>query len=181
MMPPRVFWSLALLSFAACGSGSKPTESEALTPVVPDAIRVPSGQRPFLKVLGKGVQIYTCKADAAGAFAWALKAPEATLLNGAGTPVGTHYAGPTWEAKDGSKGVGEVQARADSPNPTAIPWLLLRAKSTSGSGTLGRTTFIHRLDTVGGQAPAGGCDASKADSETRVDYSATYYFYAAAL
>lgn len=180
MMPPRALCSLALLSLAACGPGSKSTEQQALAPAVPDALRVPSGQRPLLKVLGKGVQIYTCKANGSATFAWALKAPEATLFNDAGTPVGTHYAGPTWEATDGSKAVGEVQARVDSPVATAIPWLLLRAKSTSGDGTLGRTTFIQRLDTVGGWAPAGACDGSKADNEIRVDYSATYYFYAAA-
>ena len=73
----------------------------------------------------------------------------------------------------------EVQTKVDSPDASTIPWLLLRAKSTGGSGTFARTTFIHRLDTTGGRAPTGGCDAGKANSETRVDYTANYYFYEA--
>lgn len=177
-MHPRALWRLALPLLAACGPGTK--SSSVTAPAVPEALRVPSGQKPFLKALGKGVQIYTCKADTAGTFAWALKAPEAALLDDAGAPLGTHYAGPTWEAKDGSKTAGEVQAKVDSPDASTIPWLLLRAKSTGASGTFARTTFIHRLDTTGGRAPAGGCDAGKANSETRVDYTANYYFYEAA-
>jgi len=39
-------------------------------------------------------------------------------------------------------------------------------------------TYIQRVDTVGGQAPADGCDKSRAGSEAPVDYQATYYFYA---
>jgi hypothetical protein len=40
-------------------------------------------------------------------------------------------------------------------------------------------TFIHRLETAGGKAPATGCDASHVGETARVDYTATYYFYEA--
>lgn len=33
------------------------------------------------------------------------------------------------------------------------------------------------LNTAGGEAPATGCDATTVDTETRVPYSADYYFY----
>src|SRR6266704_1241294 len=87
-----------------------------------------------------------------------LKVPEADLFDLSGKKIGKHYAGPTWESNDGSKVVGEVKARDDGPAPTAIPWLLLRAKSTSGNGAFSRTQAIQRLYTVGGQAPAESCN-----------------------
>ncbi len=106
-----------------------------------------------------GVQIYACAArkDDAAKFEWTLVAPEAELFDAAGKKIGRHYAGPTWEATDGSKVVGELKARDDGPDPNAIPWLLLAAKSTSGSGVLSKTTSIQRLRTVGGKAPSEGC------------------------
>ena len=74
--------------------------------------------------------------DDPGRFEWTLKAPEADLFDRAGRKIGTHYAGPTWESGDGSKVVGEVKGRDNGPDPSAIPWLLLAAKSNSGSGVL---------------------------------------------
>jgi len=108
-----------------------------------------------------------------------LKAPEADLVDGAGMKIARHYAGPTWEAKDGSKVMGEPVARDNGPDPTAIPWLLLSAKSTSGTGLLSNTQFIQRLRTAGGKAPADGCDQAHAGAESRVAYSADYLFYSA--
>lgn len=92
-------------------------------PTVPDNLKVPDGQVVLLKALGKGVQIYTCKAktDDPSKFEWTFKAPEADLFNHKGEKIGKHYGGPTWEANDGSKVVGKVQARADAPDASAIP------------------------------------------------------------
>jgi len=83
------------------------------------------------------------------------------------------------EANDGSKVAGEVKARDDGPAATAIPWLLLTAKSPSGNGVFSRTQSIQRLYTVGGKAPAGGCSKAQLGKAARVPYKATYYFYAA--
>src|SRR5713226_9069541 len=96
-------------------------------PQVPEVLRVPDGQTVLLKALGKGVQIYDCMATAAdpGKFDWSFKAPEADLTTKDGKKIAKHYAGPTWEANDGSKVVGEVQKKADAPRPGAVPWLLL--------------------------------------------------------
>ncbi len=91
----------------------------------------------------------------------------------------THFAGPSWKAEDGTTLVGEVMAKADAPKPGAIQWLLLRVKSREGSGPLAKTTFIRRIDTVGGTPPAAGCDAGHAGKEARMRYSALYEFYAA--
>jgi hypothetical protein len=167
-----LFWSLAALLAIGCSRPSIPP------PQVPDALKVTSGQV-SLKAVGKGVQIYTCKAkaDDASKFDWTFKSPEADLTSDQGATIGKHYNGPTWEAIDGSKVVGEVQQKADAPTPGAVPWLLLKAKSNEGTGTFAKVTQIQRVDTEGGAAPAVGCDPAHAGAEQRVDYKANYYFY----
>jgi hypothetical protein len=142
----------------------------------PQALRAPAGQSLYLEALATGVQIYECSQKAA-AYEWAFKAPEAALADRSGRPLGKHYAGPTWESTDGSTVVGEVKARDPGPNPSAIPWLLLSAKATSGSGTFGGAKSIQRVATVGGVAPAEPCTAANLGRVARVPYSATYYFY----
>jgi uncharacterized protein DUF3455 len=170
---PR-FRSAIALVLAACASAPRwqPT-------AVPENLRVPDGQSLRLRAAARGTQIYTCKVKAAdpAAFEWALKAPDAELFDQSGARIGRHYAGPTWESADGSRVVGEVMQR--SAVPGAIPWLLLRAKSSEGSGTLSSVKYIQRLDTAGGVAPSGGCDAAHEGTEARVDYSANYDFYGA--
>jgi hypothetical protein len=154
----------------------------AAPPEVPDKLKVPADQTLAADLQATGVQIYVCTArkDDATKFEWTLKAPEAELFDTAGKKVAKHYGGPTWEADDGSKVVGELKARDDGPDPNAIPWFLLTAKSVSGSGMLGRTASIQRLQTVGGKAPADGCSqAAQAGSEVRVPYKARYVFYTA--
>jgi hypothetical protein len=117
--------------------------------------------------------------SAAGRYEWTLKAPEADLFDETGRKVGKHYAGPTWEALDGSKVVGEVKARDDGPDPKAIPWLLLNAKSNSPTGALSQIKSIQRLQTSEGKAPSTPCDRSTLQQVSRIPYKANYYFYAA--
>lgn len=151
-----------------------------MSAVIPDALKAPPTQVLVLETRASGVQIYECRAskDNPARFEWVFIAPEAELVDSAGVKVGKHYAGPTWEAIDGSKVVGEVKARDDGPDSNAIPWLLLNAKSTAGNGMLSKTTTIQRLATVGGKAPA-DCGAAQAGKEARVPYQATYNFYVA--
>ena len=146
---------------------------------VPEALKVPATQVLSLETQAAGVQIYECKAskDDPTRFEWAFKAPEAELFDSVGKKIGRHYAGPTWESNDGSKVVGEVRARDNGPDPNAIPWLLLSAKSTSGNGVFSQTQSIQRLHTAGGKEPAEGCSQAQASKETRVPYKAKYYFY----
>jgi len=161
---------------AGCASGRIET-----VPGVPEALRVSGNEVVSLELHGVGVQIYECQAtqDGQTRFTWILKAPAADLLDHTGNTVGRHYAGPTWEANDGSKVIGEIVARDDGPDAGAIPWLLLRATSSTGKGLFSKTQFIQRLHTVGGKAPATDCDASQAGKRIRVAYAADYYFYRA--
>jgi hypothetical protein len=64
-----------------------------------------------------------------------------------------------------------------SVSTDAIPWLLLKAVSTSAGPDGDRlvpTTFIQRVHTIGGLPPAGPCTAGATAS---VPYTADYYFY----
>jgi len=128
-----------------------------------------------------GVQIYTATVSPTDAtkFVWTFTAPEAVLFDNDGNIVGTHYAyaGPTrpaWETESGSLVVGARQVGVTA-DPTAIPWLKLIAVSSQGPGVLDGTTFIQRVNTAGGLAPATAPTAL--GQEARVPYTAEYYFY----
>jgi hypothetical protein len=164
--------SLGLL-LAACAGGKSVKHDE-----IPASLRAPQGQQLVLQVHATGVQIYVCQPskDDSARFEWAFKAPEATLLSRGGRQVGKHYAGPTWESKDGSKVVGSVLAK-ETPDPQSIPWLLLSAKSNAGKGVLSDVHSIQRVRTVGGLAPSGACGPNQLNQELRTSYSADYLFY----
>lgn len=137
----------------------------------------PSTKPPAIEAFGKGVQIYTCKASNGGDYAWSLKAPDASLHDAKGNVIGKHFAGPSWQASDGSVVVGEPLNVSPSPNAGAIPWIVLQAKSHNGNGEMANVQYIIRTRTEGGVAPASGCDAGHAGSEVRVPYSAIYLFF----
>ncbi len=145
-------------------------------PDVPANLVVPDGNKVEFHVYAEGVQIYVWTVTPTGA-SWVFKAPEATLFanpdrDGAG--VGFHYAGPTWESNSGSKVVGQRLA-GSVVDPTAIAWLLLLAKTTQGPGIFAHTTYVQRVNTTGGLAPA--TTGISANEVVRVSYTAEYYFY----
>jgi hypothetical protein len=171
-----VMFSMMVVVIASCATATVATE-----PVVPEALKVAPSQKLLLKTSAEGFQIYRCNVSSAAptGFEWAFVAPEANLFDSSGKKIGKHYAGPTWELNDGSKVVGEVRAKDDGPDAGAIPWLLLAAKSGPGAGMLGQVQAIQRIATVGGRAPASGCNAEREGQEARVGYKASYYFYVA--
>jgi hypothetical protein len=147
------------------------------TAFIPSSLAVPGALGVDLDLQASGVQIYKCVPAADGKFTWVLKAPEATLKTPSGVEVGQHFAGPTWQLMDGSSVTAEVLARDPGPDPAAIPWLLLIAKSSAGSGGMTEVKYVQRLNTVGGVAPSGECSTSDPEAEVRVPYSARYVFY----
>src|SRR4029453_10939905 len=88
------------------------------TPVVPENLRAPAGQVLSLEAQATGVQIYECNASKTdpSRFEWVFKAPEADLFDNAGTRIGKHYAGPTWEWNDERKVQGEVKGGDEGPD-----------------------------------------------------------------
>ena len=168
----RGFASITLLAAASAGLSSLCAAQQP-----PPQLQPSANEQLLLQVHAKGDQIYVCKSDVAQ-FTWTLKAPDAQLFDKDGKPFGKHFAGPSWEANDGSRVTGKAVANAPSPDADSIPWLLVNVISHDGSGVLSRATTIQRLNTKGGKAPATGCDASHLGQELRVPYSADYLFYA---
>ena len=130
-------------------------------------------------VPAKGVQIYECRArtGAQAAYEWHFIAPDAELFDTRGNRIGQHGAGPFWQAADGSRVVASVKTRANAPEARDIPWLLLTAKNDGPAGAFSAVTSIQRVNTVGGIAPAGGCDANTLGQRARVAYTADYRFF----
>jgi hypothetical protein len=157
--------------------------SGLVPPAVPAELRPPAGAALGARFHATGSQIYICKAATGGngGFAFQLKAPVADLKNEACAVVGKHGAGPVWEATipaDSSKVQGAKIAESAAPGGGTIPWLLLKSVQNWGaSGVFSQTSYIQRIDTVGGLAPASGCDAGNVDKEVSVPYTADYYFY----
>ena len=178
MTKPGSTFGLLLLVLATLAACAAPGKLDP--PAAPAALQVGADQVLYLEVRASGVQIYECaqSVDRSDTFEWTFRAPEATLTDAAGRTLGKHYAGPTWQSTDDqSLVVAAVKARESGPDPTAIPWLLLEAKSTSGSGLFAQARSIQRLKTVGGLAPSEPCSTGNIGHVVRVPYTATYYFY----
>jgi hypothetical protein len=172
-----LFAAIALIGSLGGAVSAQGTPTSAAA--IPDNLEPPEDSVLLFALKARGVQIYACEADPndATAFVWTFKAPEAELLNERGEVVGSHFAGPTWQGQDGSSVIGAVLERATAPDVGAIPWLLLEAKEHEGSGAFSTITHIQRLDTVGGVAPAEGCDEAHAGEEVRAPYQAIYAFF----
>jgi len=166
-----------LLALLVAGCASLVPPAGMVT--VPDKLRPGANESLATLVPARGVQIYECRArkDPPGGYEWAFVAPEADLFDRRGNRIGRHYAGPHWEANDGSKIMGMVKERADAPVADAIPWLLLSAQSVGPEGSFSRVTSIQRVNTVGGVAPKAGCSQATAGTAARVGYAADYYLF----
>jgi len=172
--------SLAVL-IAAAAAGTTSAQASPATPEVPTNIAVVGDFKPYLVAHAVGWQVHHCAATATG-YAWAFDGPVATLHDDRNQLIGTHSAGPTWTARDGSSVVADVVDRA-VVSPTAIPWLLLRKRSvTSGpdGDRLADTTHIQRIATTGGLTPAAAdCTADTVGETRSVPYTADYVFWKA--
>ncbi|HYW56532.1 MAG TPA: DUF3455 domain-containing protein [Polaromonas sp.] len=177
----RTAIALAAVSLvAACGTMAPmaPTYSQA---ALPATVQVPAGNKVSMETVGVGDITYECraKAAAAGEFEWVFVGPDARLLDRSGRQVGKYYGPPaTWESADGSK-LTAVQL-AVAPNVAgSIPLQLVKANPAMGAGAMQGVTFIQRVDTRGGVAPATPCTAATLGSKQVVKYQADYIFYKA--
>jgi len=169
---------LAVAALTAIGAGAAAVPAGAAAPGqqgvtdqqhVPEAIRVPDGNRRIAVMPGRGVQTYQC---VGGAFTFVQ--PDAILKHDYRAEV-LHSRGPVWtDVFDGSSVTAAVDAA--SPVPDAIPELLLHATSHRVPGLLANVTFIQRLHTTGGVAPTGPCTEGVTAS---VPYTADYTFWVA--
>jgi hypothetical protein len=167
------------LLFSAC-SGMPPMRTASMVDnsMLPMPVRVPAGEMQKLWTVGSGEITYECrvKKDAAGQHEWVFVGPVATLADASGKSVGRYYAGPTWEAMDGSK-VTAKQVAVAPGRPGAIPLQLVKADPATGMGAMQGVTYIQRLNTEGGVAPASACASGNVGAKQQVAYKADYVFY----
>ena len=163
------------LALTAC-MGMAPQPMSA--PEVPASVSVPGGSTPVMMLTGVGLLTYECRAKAGsdGTYEWVFAGPEAALQDRNGVRMGRYYGGPTWEHNDGSKVTGKQLAVAPGMSGS-IPLQLVQASPAMGSGAFTGVTYIQRVNTVGGVAPAAPCNAGVMGSKQTVKYSADYYFY----
>lgn len=192
-----------------CAFGTVPLAAaqNVTPPSTPHEITPQAGNVAFAVGHALGTQGYICLPTSTGGTSWTVLSvrPEATLFQrffGQDFQIITHFLSPdnsldrvpraTWQSSfDTSKvwaaRVNGIPAGSDPvscPNTGAIDCLLLGAAGTQNGPTggkfLSRTTFIQRLNTRGGSAPAdsAGC-LSSADvgHQLLVPYTADYYFF----
>jgi hypothetical protein len=176
----RFFQSLVLIGLVTFAVTPAFAFDNSNGPVLPEqcsSIRVQEGNKLAFHAYAKGVQIYKWNLLTQK---WDLLAPRAGLFaeeNYFGE-IGSHYGGPTWESKSGSKVEGRrVLGTGCTPDPTAVACILLSSVRTEGALILSKITFIQRVNTTGGLAPS---EPGLVDGETtEVPYTAEYYFYKA--
>jgi hypothetical protein len=175
----------------------RPARAQSVTPPpVPPGLEVPAGNVAFLLGRGVGTQNYECQpSPSIGKVAWTLFTPQATLFSDQQDQLTTHFLSPNPDeggivgrvAWQDSRDTSTVWARAiamvPDPNGTgAIPWVKLEAvgkrAGPTGGHTLSDTTFIQRVNTVGGSAPETGCNLpTDIGNKAFVSYTADYFFY----
>jgi Protein of unknown function (DUF3455) len=174
--------TLAATLLAACGSmsGMKPMDMPKYSQVnLPVAVQVPAGNKVAMETVGVGEITYACtpKKDMAGQFEWVFAGPDAKLNDRSGKQVGKYYGPPaTWESMDGSRLTG-AQVAVSPSSAGNIPLQLVKANPAMGMGVMSGVTYIQRVATMGGVAPAMPCDAGTAGSKQIVKYRADYIFY----
>ena len=187
-MKPRLFRLIVACGgvIAVCGviaatAAARPVPQTEPGDAIDPRTYAPESQL-FLVLHAVGVQKYTCQSNST----WLFTDPEAALYKTTGAPrqIGSHFLNfatgrPVWQLEDGSS---VEAARTASANGGAgnIPLLLLQAVATTvgeDGERLTSTTWVQRLNTSGGVAPAGTCAPGERIS---VAYTADYFFWSAA-
>lgn len=171
---------------AACGAMSggaaMPMASPYSQDALPDAVKVPAGHRVAWETVGVGEITYECRAKAGtvDAFEWVFVGPKADLRSRQGRVVGSYFGPPaTWAAQDGSSLTGAQLAVAPAGSGN-IPLQLVKAnpaKLVDGKGELQGVSYIQRVATRGGVAPAMACSSASIGQRQIVTYQADYIFW----
>jgi hypothetical protein len=176
-MKKIAFVSVAASLAVLAGCASAPMFSQDSLPA---AVQVPAGNMVALETVGVGKITYECRAkkDATG-FEWVFVGPDAKLNDRSGKQIGRYYGPPaTWEAADGSKVTG-AQVAISPASPGNIPLQLVKANPATGNGAMVGITFIQRVATQGGVAPAKTCDMAAMGLKEVVNYQSDYIMYKA--
>lgn len=174
----------------ACGSmgtmGGAPAMYNQAS--LPDAVKVPTGNRVAMETVGVGEITYECRDKVAaagmpatpGAMEWVFVGPNAVLRDRSGKSVGKYYGPPaTWESMDGSK-VTATQLAVAPAGTGNIPYQLVKANPAMGTGAMTGVTHIQRVAIKGGVPPSTACSAANKGAKEIVKYQADYIFWKAA-
>ena len=176
-----LFSSTAVAALLAAGATTAMAQAAFDQSTLPDAVKVPAGNKVAMETVGVGEITYECrdKKDAAGQFEWVFVGPDAVLNDRSGKAVGKYFGPPaTWESTDGSK-VTATQVAVSPASAGNIPLQLVKANPATGNGAMTGVTFIQRVATKGGVAPATACDAASKGKKEIVKYQADYIIYKA--
>lgn len=168
---------LSLVTLAACGT--KPMAPAYSQTALPAAVQVPAGHRVALETVGRGEITYECrdKKDAVGQFEWFFVGPTAKLMARDGKTLGRYFGPPaTWASDDGSALTGAQVAVAPA-QAGSIPLQLVKANPATGTGGMQGVSYIQRVATSGGVAPAAACNTASLGKREVVQYQADYIFY----
>ena len=176
--------ALAALGLSACssmGGGQMASMTPFSQAALPDVVKVPAGNRVAMETIGAGDITYECRAkkDMADQFEWVFVGPDAALTDRTGKRIGRYFGPPaTWESMDGSKVTG-AQLAVSPAGAANIPLQLVKANPAMGAGSMQGVTYIQRVATQGGVAPAATCAASSMGQKQIVKYQADYIFWRA--
>ena len=169
----RLFILFAIIGVALVPFSTAKASEPPELPAGCSSINVEAGNKLAFHAYARGVQIYRWNGSS-----WDFVAPRAELFaekNFFGE-IGSHYAGPKWESKSGSiVEARRVTGTGCTPDATAIAWILLAKINSSGPGIFANVTFIQRVNTTGGIAPA--APGLNPGEVKEVEYTAEYYFY----
>ena len=193
-----LFVGAALVLALALPSAAFAQHDAAIVPQVPSNLEPPAGHVVYLETRAYGTQNYICM-PAANGVGWRFLGPQATLFLPADVfhqQIATHFLSanpkedgtprPAWQfSSDSSLVWGRVAASSTDAAyvaPGAIPWLLVEAAGSAdgptGGSQLSRTSYIQRVNTAGGVAPAAGCSLpAHIGTLALVPYSTDYFFY----
>jgi Protein of unknown function (DUF3455) len=181
---------------------------EVKPPRVPDKLDVPAGAEAFLVGHARGTQNYVCLATASGFAwtlftpdATLFRRSGKQIITHVFRPnpcepntnprvVADGTIRAAWQHSDSSTvwafttpaHTATTATDPDFVQPGAIAWLLLTVVGAkdgpTGGDTLTNTTFIQRVNTVGGLAPSTGCaQPEDVGKQAFMPYRADYFFY----
>ena len=195
---PRSLWrfgGVTVLGLAFIVGASSVALAQTITPpAVPPGLEVLAPNEVFLIGHATGTQNYECQPTAIlGRVAWTLFTPQATLFDDDHEQLTTHFFSPnpeegsiivraTWQDSTDTSSIWAKATGAVTVDPTAVAWVRLEVVGTrvgpTGGDALSRSTFVQRVNTVGGIPPPTGCDQLKdAGRKAFVPYTADYVFF----
>ena len=145
-------------------------------PVIPDAVRAPTGHVLLGHLIGRGTATFALQPDPSNdnRLVWVMTEDQGgDLIDEAGKVI-AHRDGTHWVGNDGTRVTTEQLAGVKLAG--RVPWTLSRATGGQGGGLLGSAEFVQQIHTVGGPPKSAPIEAG---AKVQAQYSADYYFYGA--